>query len=92
MPGIRAGTCEGGAGDLLYGDGRNRRGWHLAVRYVRRVMAYSDVEKYASAANASAMQAQYASGDEATKKTAEAVGYLGLALNELAGVLRRSER
>ncbi len=55
-------------------------------------MAYSDVEKYASAANASAMQAQYASGDEATKKTAEAVGYLGLALNELAGVLRRSER
>ena len=55
-------------------------------------MAYSDVERYARAATASAHQAQYATAGEATKKAAEAVGYLGQALAELAGTLRRAQR
>lgn len=55
-------------------------------------MAYSDVERFAQAARASAHQAQLVSGDAATHKTAEAVGYLAQALAELAGTLRRSER
>ncbi|MFF2387827.1 hypothetical protein [Agromyces sp. NPDC058104] len=55
-------------------------------------MAYSDVERYADAANASAAQAQSASSTVAEAKTAEAVQYLALALKELAGVMRRTER
>ncbi len=55
-------------------------------------MSYSDVERFANAAGASANQARFATGDDATYKTAEAVGYLAQALAELAGTLRRSDR